>query len=82
MDCKFIQAQIPIINLQVNLQYSNAALTKLTNKHIKKIEEELFSVDLTLSAFGEPHSGVENTKHLKEIFCTYPSIRNVCLLLK
>jgi DNA polymerase sigma len=37
IDCKFIQAQIPIITFQVTLQYSHVAFAKLTDKQFKKI---------------------------------------------
>lgn len=80
--CKLIQAQIPIITLQVNLQFSEVAVKTLSSKHLKKVETELFSVDLTLSCLGEPHSGIQNTKQLIEIIQAHPHIRSICILLK
>lgn len=39
-------------------------------------------MDLTISSFDSPHSGIENTNHLRELFESYPPLRTICLLYK
>ena len=75
-------ANIPIIKLKVNLQFSALAKEKLSQRNLKRVEKELFDVDLTLSDIKEEHTGLLNTQYLKSIIESNSKIFPIFFVIK
>lgn len=68
-------------------------ILKVTQKALNKIMDEYITVDVsvwsikeeisnTIAETYQEHSGIKNTRIFMKLFREYPSLRDICLIIK